>query len=82
MADQNKEPPVEGDPFRRNYGTLTDEQKEDMDGTKMVYEIVWERLRLMRDKYGNSRDLSVTKTHLQESCHWAVRAITKMEGQE
>jgi len=82
MPDQDREPPIEGDPFRRNYGTLTDEQREDMDGTKLLYEVVWMRLKLMRDKYGNSRDLSLAKTYLQESCHWVVRAITKTGDQE
>lgn len=72
---------VTGDPFRRNYGQLTTEQQADMDIIKVHYEGVWLNLKRLEELYGSSRDLSVARTNLQDSCMWAVRAITKMEGQ-
>lgn len=72
---------VQGDPFRRNYGTLNDQQKEDMEATKITYEIVWAQLERMSEFYVSPRDLAIAKTHLQDSCMWAVRAITRAEDQ-
>lgn len=71
-----------GDPFRRDYGTLSDEQKVSMDRCKAVYEQTWLELNVLEGTFDKRQDLSLARTHLQESCMWAVRAITKMAGQE
>jgi len=73
---------IKGDPFRREYGTLTDKQKKAVEEVKIQYESVWALLTQLQDDTGPSRDMSLAKTKLQESCMWAVRAITKMPGQE
>jgi len=73
---------IKGDPFRKNYGTLSDDQKRMMDVTKTVYENSWQALTAVEMAFGSSRDISMAKTDLQNSCMWAVRAITKMPGQE
>ena len=70
-----------GDPFRRKYGKLSDVQKDCMEEAKIYYENVWTTLKRLEDEFGPSRDLSKARTELQDSCMWAVRAITKMEGQ-
>jgi len=73
---------IKGDPFRKDYGQLTDEQKRLMATTKTIYENTWQSLTAIEMAFGPSRDLSLAKTDLQNSCMWAVRAITKMPGQE
>jgi hypothetical protein len=71
-----------GDPFRRNYGQLDAAQKQMMDDTKIAYEVVWAQLNSIEQTFGRNRDVSIAKTELQTSCMWAVRAITKIAGQE
>ena len=73
---------IKGDPFRREYGWLSDDQKMQMDAVKRGYESLWEVLELADQAFNGGRDISLAKTHLQDSCMWAVRAITKMPGQE
>ena len=73
---------IKGDPFRREYGQLSEYQKDAMEAVKINYEIVWEHLDRLEKDLGKGRDISLARTHLQESCMWAVRAITKMPGQE
>jgi hypothetical protein len=79
---------IEGDPFRRNYGVLTDQQKEAVQAIKASYEIVWQHIQLMwgddASQLGDGaiRDLCEAESRLMESCMWAVRAITRTEGQE
>lgn len=73
---------INGDPFRRKYGTLSDEQKRLMDVTKIAYENLWVLLDTLETTFGKSRDVSIARTDLQNSCMWAVRAITKMPGQD
>lgn len=71
-----------GDPFRRNYGTLSDKQKGLMDDLKVEYEATWRFLDIIEKEFGKSRDLSVARTQLQTSAMWAVRAVTKTGDQE
>ena len=71
-----------GDPFRRDYGELTSQQKLDTNSYKMLYENVWAILNRIEEKYGKSRDVALARTHLQDSCMWAVRAITRTGNQE
>lgn len=71
-----------GDPFRRDYGTLTAQQKIDMTSYKMLYENVWEGITRIEAKYGNTRDVARARSYLQDSCHWAIRAITRTGDQE
>lgn len=73
---------LDGDPFRSNYGTLEEDQKKAMRVVKGAYENAWAELDLVELAYGPSRDLSVARTQLQTSCMWAVRAVTKTEGQK
>jgi len=73
---------VKGDPFRRAYGTLTEDQKLAMDLMKARYEMVWILLNDLAEMFGNSRDLSIARHDLQNSCMWAGRAVTKAEWQE
>lgn len=74
--------PIPGDPFRRNYGTLDTTQKEMMDQVKVEYESVWRFLDIIERHCGKSRDVSVARTKLQDSCHWAVRAVTRTGDQQ
>ena len=73
---------AKGDPFRRNYGTLKEEQKIAIDFVKSQYELVWYYLLEVEEMFGNSRDLAIARHDLQNSCMWAGRAITKTEGQD
>jgi len=70
------DPSLIGDPFRREFGVLSEGRKADVQALKFHYENVWIALEKCRQVYGLSRDLQIACTELQTSCMWAVRALT------
>jgi len=70
---------IKGDPFHREPSSA---RGQVIDEVKRHYEDLWVQLTKLESDVGPSRDLSVAYTHLQTSCMWAVRHITKMPGQE
>lgn len=65
-------PVVGPDPMRLRYRVLTDGEKISMACVKNDLDAVWRYL----DRMGQSRELSIAKTHLEEACMWAVKHIT------
>jgi hypothetical protein len=62
-----------GDPMRLQYRVLSEEEKATMGGMKKDYERIFMNL----DALGSSRELSIAKTKLEESCMWAVKHLTR-----
>lgn len=67
---------VPGDPMRLQYRLLSDAEKAAMGQIKRLHEDVWRAI----DALGGSRELSLAKTALEESCMWAVKHITRPES--
>jgi hypothetical protein len=62
-----------GDPMRLQYRILSDAEKAAMGSLKLEFEALYLRLAVM----GTSREMSIAKTYLEESCMWAVKHITR-----
>lgn len=60
------------DPMRIKYRPLSPEDKALMDILKVEFHDLWMRI----DELGQSRELSIAKTKLEEACMWAVKHIT------
>lgn len=59
--------------MRHEYRVLTEVEKTQMQSVKDAGLIFWNML----DKIGESRELSLAKTRLEEAVMWAVKHITK-----
>lgn len=64
---------AKGDPMRIQYRVLTDWEKERMGEMKLAFEALY----IFLDELGYSRELSLAKTSLEESCMWATKHITR-----
>ena len=71
-----QQPTIPGDPMRLQYRLLSDVEKEKMGRIKRLHEDLWREI----DALGASREVSIAKTALEESCMWAVKHITRPEG--
>lgn len=70
------------DTFRKNYTTLTDEQKAQMD-------VIKDRAVLLLDEMNNavpqeerserSRCMAIARTNLEQAVMWAVKGVTYSE---
>jgi hypothetical protein len=58
--------------MRHNYRVLSDDEKLHMQQIKDDSLAFWSLL----DKLGNSREISIAKTKIEESAMWAVKHIT------
>lgn len=58
--------------MRHGYRVLTDEEKQQMQSIKDVGLAGW----MLIDSIGQSRELSLAKTKIEESVMWAVKHIT------
>jgi hypothetical protein len=59
--------------MRHEYRVLTDEEKHHMQMVKDDGQALWERF----DALGQSRELSIAKTRIEEAVMWAVKHLTK-----
>jgi hypothetical protein len=64
---------VANDPMCMKYRVLTEAEKAQMGSLKRDYADMYEVLNAL----GSSRELSIAKTKLEESCMWAVKHITR-----
>lgn len=60
------------DPFRSKYRDLSSEEKAKLALLKEKYSELYQ----MMDEMGGSREMSLAKTKLEESCMWAVKHLT------
>lgn len=63
---------ITNNPMRQKYRELSDEEKSKIAAIKDVYTSLWDLI----DACGASRELSIAKTKLEESCMWAVKHLT------
>lgn len=61
------------DDLRKTYRELTPKEIEQVKEMKILSQDLYDLLR----SYGDSRELSLAKTKLEESVMWAVKHITK-----
>ncbi len=61
------------DIMRENYRPLSDEEKEQMQQVKAFGRLVYNKLSAL----GDSRELSLAKTKIEEAVMWATKHITK-----
>ncbi len=61
------------DPMRKNYRVLTDDEKRHMTTFKIMGEEFLEKC----DHTGQSRELSLAKTKMEEAVMWAVKHVTR-----
>jgi hypothetical protein len=59
--------------FRHEYRILSEEEKTQMLRVKDMGLALWQ----ICDEIGNSRELSLAKTKIEEAVMWAVKHITK-----
>lgn len=59
-------------PMRTKYRELSDEQQKLIANIKNAYTELWDTL----DACEGSREISLAKTKLEESCMWAVKHLT------
>ena len=64
------------DVFRKHYGTLTDEQKNQMLVVKEKAEELLNLIGKGEDRSEKSRCLALAKTNLEVAIMWAVKGIT------
>lgn len=62
-----------GDVMRKESVELTDEQTEQIRGIKDFGEDLWKFL----DGIGESRELSLAKTRVEEAVMWATKFVTR-----
>ena len=70
--DCTSERRVENNVMRHEYRILDDGEKGEMQAVKDAGLAFWEML----DEMGQSRELSLAKTKIEESVMWAVKHIT------
>lgn len=58
--------------MRHGYRVLSDEEKQQMQAMKDDGLALWEKI----DGIGQSRELSIAKTKIEEAVMWAVKHIT------
>jgi hypothetical protein len=61
-----------GDPMRLKYRILSEAEKKTMGDLKITFQALFSTL----ESFGGSRELSIAKTKLEESCMWAVKHLT------
>ena len=61
------------DVMRRSYRELSDSEKARLSEFKLEAHGLY----LMLSQYGNSRELSLAKTKLEECVMWATKALTE-----
>lgn len=73
------------DPFRKDYGTLTTEQKEQVaqikDKAKELYDLLTDFVPF-GERSDRSRDMALARTYLEDSVMRAVRAVTTLQKDE
>lgn len=60
------------DPMRVRFRVLTDAEKTELGNVKIAFDALWQ----MVDRLGQSRDISIAKTSLEDACMRTVRHIT------
>ena len=63
------------DTFRKNYGILTQEQKDQVLAVKNKAEELFFLIGKAEDRSEKSRCLALAKTKLEESIMWAVKGL-------
>ena len=63
---------IDNNVMRHEYRTLSDKEKEQMQQIKDEGLLLWNML----DDIGQSRELSLAKTKVEEAVMWAVKHIT------
>ena len=58
--------------MRHGYRMLSDDEKSEMQNLKDEGLVLWK----MIDRIGESRELSIAKTKIEEAVMWAVKHIT------
>lgn len=58
--------------MRQKYRELSPKEKEHMSAIKGLSDDLWQYL----DDLGQSRELSLAKTKIEEACMWGVRHVT------
>jgi len=58
--------------MRHEYKVLSEEEKSDMETIKDLGLMFWEAV----NSLGNSREVSLAKTKIEEAVMWAVKDIT------
>ena len=64
------------DTFRKNYGILTQEQKDQVLAVKNKAEELFFLIGKAEDRSEKSRCLALAKTKLEESIMWAIKGLT------
>lgn len=59
--------------MRHEYRVLTEEEKEQMRSVKDIGKTYYD----LCDRIGNSRELSLAKTKIEEAVMWTVKHITR-----
>jgi hypothetical protein len=73
MIDSTSDERTVNNVMRHEYRVLTDEEKETMKTIKDTGRDFHEALTIL----GDSRELSIAKTRLEEAVMWAVKHLTK-----
>lgn len=72
MVDSTSDQRTVNNAMRHQYRVLTDDEKEKMQKTKDLGLAFWEWV----DGLGNSREISLAKTHIEDAVMRAVRHLT------
>jgi hypothetical protein len=65
-------PPMSKTAMRQVYRPLSDTEKADIEAVKDSAQAFYDRV----DAIGQSREMSLAKTRIEEACMWAVKHIS------
>lgn len=64
------------DIMREVFTPLTEEQKLRVQEMKEKYNKLWNEINDFAEAFGDSRELALAKTNLEQSCMWLVKDLT------
>jgi hypothetical protein len=71
--DSTSDERIANNVMRHEYRVLTDEEKDQMRAVKDIGKTYYD----LCTRIGNSRELSIAKTKIEEAVMWAVKHITR-----